>query len=326
MRATIGTFLTFIWLTAPGGPLGNAGATAQSRINAFLEDVKTDHLAVKFIRLDIKKGTPPLGAFEPDPRYRSRPPAELQGTCCHDLVRSTLLKVLHAVAPTLPPVFHPDYCIVYTDSATAQTKVLWIDSAPGEFQMRFYASDGTTDVAGIRNETSSAGLSSVGNLFEFAVAPTSGCQQICGVISAIGSGNLQFNLISVNPKKATTLAGHQPWTILGEPLPIPNQAVRNDILDAITGSIIPPPAHPPRDFRPRLGLSVRITTPPPGCGLTPGTYILLISFECERMKLLDGTEQEITNCPINRLGGEQTLNEILASAGRPLKPPTPPSS
>jgi hypothetical protein len=325
------------------GLLLSANATeafAQTHITQFLANMYTNHVVVELIHLDVTKGTPPISAARPDAHYiaAGQPgPVTLGGGCYANLARSQLKRALSQVRPIPPspppPPIRPDYCLVSYDGAGLPTSVLWIDSAISSLQMQFRSSavnDSASPLIDVRGR--------LRQIAEFATVHSSACDEICTLLDAIESGPLAFDLASVDPKLVDTVFDQppfgqtpKPWAILGKlTIAIGEEGKREDIVDALTGAITPPP-RVTSFFTPRLAVAVTVSSPTSsGCAtLDPGLYVLLMSFECRKVQLWrvrSGQPTKIAELPINNAGADQILNNLLDADHKPWKPKSTASS
>jgi hypothetical protein len=330
MRAPAVISLAFICMAFA---LGSASAEANpgDEISKFLKQITDDRLPIAIYGLDTRKAVTP-GASPPTEEVLLQAvnwPLTLTSKCPVE-ARDALKKAL-AVAPlSAPGDFRPDYCIVYREPEEV-TKVLWIDSS--KLQMQLYVKPQTQiyvsgrlfplDISGIQT-SAPAGSDVHVALEKFIRVAREPLESMLSMIGTIGHSSLPLELCSIDPKQTVDVFGKKHWSILGR-LPIVCRAI-NYALDKDAM-----PAYTAHDFKPRLAVSAWI---PDRSGKH---YVLLMSFDCRLAELYvdeksrgccgissawaAGTIQKLPNPGLAiAIAPDQTLNDILVAASKPLKP------
>jgi hypothetical protein len=307
---------------------GNPG----DEISKFLKQVTDDRLPIAIYGLDITKPVTP-GASRPPKDVLLQAanwPLTLTSKCSVE-ARGALKKAIAAAPLSAAQPFRPDYCMVYQEPEGV-TKVLWIDSAPGELQMRLYVTGslGPIDISGIQTPTSGGGDVHVA-LEGFVRVAREPFQSMRNLVVTIGQSPLPLELYSIDPKQVEDVFGKKHWNILGK---VPIAANSLDWVHAYGALDLAldkdaMPAYTAHDFKPRLAVS---TWFPDRSGTH---YLLLMSFDCRLAELYVndnlqgcvGISNRWSQGTIQRAGSkvplalvpDQTLNDILVANGKPLR-------
>jgi hypothetical protein len=279
------------------------------QIKQFLYELKTKHLAVEIDRILVPLDPAAVGPERPAAGVFKA--AHLADRCCGDEARAKIIDALPVFGESPRSPIQPDYCVFHVND-NGTTDVLWVSSNPHDLQMRYYC-NGVLDQCRIDPTAGDVGHNLAG-LFDDA--PSVLADKMLKKCE-----NEAFDLLSIDPKQTTDVLGLKRWNVLGKVnLSKSPQGVGQSHYDALMAlglALEERPAHTAYAFTPRLALSIWISpeSSPTGPKMR---HVLLMSFECRLAQLYVG--DDFKGCfAISNTGADQILNNILISAGKPLK-------
>jgi hypothetical protein len=323
-----------------------ASANPGDKIARFLDDIVKQRLPVELIHLS--DGSVNVGVAPPNALYRDYT-LEVAKGCCGDEVRKELKQVLRVLAQPVAPAFVPDYCVFYRNQ-NREVQILWFSTHSGNLQMRYYASDLTTDQCQIVPSTTGSDVCQ--RLLEIRevakVPPKAAAESVKFMDATIDEFKLPCELMSIDPKPVDNVFGQKRWNVLGKvSITAADNDARNRVVSAIAIATAVPPEHTAHAFTPRLAIAVRIQrtaclreferrvrsankgewqlidrlldTPTSGIVeavlvLVSQQYVLLMSFECGLAELyVDG--KSCGCCAISKGWSVQKVSDPRAGVG-----------